>query len=121
MTPPRVLVCGGRNYADRARAFATLDRFRDRFGIDYLIHGGATGADALAREWAIARGVEWVGFHADWLALGRAAGPLRNAQMLRDTQPHVVIAFPGGRGTADMIDKARRAGVRVYEIPARRS
>jgi hypothetical protein len=51
-----VLVCGGRNYSDRARVFRELDRLESERGrIRGLIHGLATGADALARAWQAER------------------------------------------------------------------
>ena len=38
---------------------------------------------------------------------------MRNARMLAEGKPDLVVAFPGGRGTADMVAQARKAGVRV--------
>ena len=55
-------------------------------------------------------------YPADWKANAKAAGPIRNAEMLADFKPDTVIAFPGGRGTADMVRKAKAAGVRVIEV-----
>ena len=110
----RVLVCGGRDFQDKARVFATLD------GLDpaLVIHGGARGADALAGEWAESRGVECQVYPADWRRHGRAAGPIRNREMLEQSKPDLVVAFPGGVGTAHMARIARAAGYRVIEVEA---
>jgi hypothetical protein len=81
-----------------------------------LIAGGARGADTLAYEWAQARGIPAVVYKADWAKLGRAAGPIRNQRMLGEGNPNLVIAFPGGRGTANMVRLAREAGVEVIEL-----
>jgi len=108
-----VLVCGGRDYADRAFLFYTLSAEPD---ITAIIQGGARGADEMAKEWAGANGVACEEFKANWAQYGRAAGPMRNARMLGDGKPDVVFAFPGGRGTADMIRQARKAGVKVVEF-----
>jgi hypothetical protein len=62
------------------------------------------------------RGVTVEQFPAEWGRLGRAAGPIRNAVMLRDGKPELVIAFKGGAGTADMKARARKAGIEVREI-----
>ena len=54
-----------------------------------------------------ANGVVVEEFKADWDKFGRAAGPIRNAQMLREGKPDLVVAFPGGRGTANMVAQAK--------------
>jgi predicted Rossmann-fold nucleotide-binding protein len=112
----RVIVCGGRNYWDRVLAYAVLDKLHRQKGIDAIIQGGANGADTLASEWADSRSVRNIQFDADWESHGNFAGPMRNRRMLEEGRPALVIAFPGGRGTADMVKKARKAGVQVVEI-----
>lgn len=113
--PMRLLVCGGRDYADGDAVFRALDMARAERGVALVIHGAARGADTLAARWAAARGVPAQAFPADWETHGRAAGHIRNARMLREGRPDGVIAFPGGRGTADMIRQAEAAGVWVWE------
>lgn len=110
-----LLVCGGRDYNDRAQAFHTLDRIHGKRPITRIVEGGAAGADSLARAWANARGIECKTFTADWATHGKAAGPMRN-QLMLDSGVDGVLAFPGGRGTADMLARARRAGVTVMEV-----
>jgi len=78
--------------------------------------GWRTGADTLGQEWAEARGVPCDVFMANWAGLGRKAGPIRNQEMLDQGRPNMVVAFPGGRGTADMVRRARGAGVEVIEV-----
>lgn len=114
----RVLVCGGRDFTDRDRLFAELDQIHQENGITLLIHGEARGADRLADEWAAARSVWVAPFPADWKAFGRAAGPMRNRIMLTKGEPDMIVAFPGGRGTADMVKQATKAGVSVRHVPA---
>lgn len=109
-----VLVCGGRHYDDRDAVFRSLDRIRSTCGVYQVIQGGATGADRLADAWARARDIESITMKADWKSFGRKAGPIRNEEML-SLGPDVVLAFPGGRGTADMVKRAQRAGIRVLE------
>lgn len=117
----RVLVCGGRDYDDRERVFQILDVAHEANPIVLLIHGGASGADALADEWQRSRRVRTRRYNADWLHHGKAAGPIRNQLMLDDGKPHMVIAFPGGRGTADMVRRAEKAGVPVVKVRPRAS
>lgn len=112
----RVLVCGGRYYSDIVRVFMVLDKLNRDAGIDCIIQGGAKGADRLALEWAAQAGCPVNQFDADWENQGSFAGPARNSRMLAEGRPDLVIGFPGGRGTADMMRKARKAGVEVIEI-----
>ncbi|WP_395666370.1 DUF2493 domain-containing protein [Methylocella sp.] len=114
----RVLVCGGRTFKDAERLRRELDSLHAALGFATLIEGGADGADRLSREWAAGAGVRVEEYAPDWFAHGRAAGPVRNRQMLDEGRPDLVVAFPGGRGTANMTLQARQAGVRVIEIPA---
>lgn len=109
----RLIVCGGRDYGDEAAVFAALDRVHAKRRISRVIQGGAPGADALAKRWAAERGVECIEVQADWAAHGRAAGPIRNGQML-DLRPDGAVAFPGGRGTEDMCRQAAERGVTVW-------
>jgi hypothetical protein len=83
---------------------------------DVIIYGGAYGADRLAREWAEEHCLGSECYPADWTKYGRAAGPIRNKQMLVEGKPDLVVAFPGGPGTADMVRQARAAGIRVIEV-----
>lgn len=115
----RALVCGGRNYSDKARAYAELDRLLPLDGSLYLIVGSANGADRLAANWFWDR-TDKVGiidhYPAEWNKHGKAAGPIRNQKMIDSGKPELVIAFPGGRGTADMIRRAEASGVPVVRI-----
>lgn len=116
----RVLVCGGRDFSDRETVFAVLDRLKRMHGRLTVIQGGARGADALAREWCQAQdSVRMINEPANWKEHGRAAGPIRNQHMLDEHRPDLVIAFPGGRGTADMVERALQAGVQVH-MPSKR-
>lgn len=112
----RVLVCGGRDYSG-GKAYwhvgEVLSEIHDATPITAIIEGGARGADACARGWAAEEGVKCVTVPADWATHGKAAGPIRNRRMLTDFAPDLVVAFPGGRGTADMVRQAEAAGVPV--------
>lgn len=113
----RIIFCGGRDYANRhavAQVLLALDE-----DVVTVVHGACpTGADEIVDE--LARNFGWGPFKvephpANWGLHGRAAGPRRNAQML-SAGADLVIAFPGGNGTADMVARARAAGVPVMEV-----
>lgn len=138
----RVLVCGGRDYgcirngcppeamlyesrraAAQARLlFDTLDMVKVDRGISVVIHGAATGADALARLWAERQLLADDPYPANWYPNGRkggldkSAGPRRNAKMIAEGKPDLVIAFPGGSGTDDCCRRAEAAGIPVIRV-----
>lgn len=110
----RILVCGGRNFIPVQKDITALLQYL-RPGTT-LIHGGARGADTWAASLAKAVGeIEIVEFPPDWAKHGTAAGPVRNQKMIDAGRPDVVIAFPGGPGTADMIRRAKVAKIQVIE------
>lgn len=110
--PARVIVCGGRDFNDYARVCEVLDRLHASRPFAVLRHGAARGADSLAGRWARERGVPEEQVPANWTRDRKAAGPIRNQQML-DMGADLVVAFPGGRGTEDMVKRAHTAGVLV--------
>lgn len=120
----RVLVCGGRDYQDRAATFAALDEVDAIKPITFVIHGACCsrankvelrGADRWAQEWAQEHEVPYAGIPAKWKSLGRRAGMERNSRMLL-LKPDAVIAMPGGPGTRNMVTQAREAGVKVWDL-----
>lgn len=136
----RVIVCGGRNFTDSQLLLRTLDGIG---GITVVIEGGQRtrgrdgrivgGADYWAMRWARLRMLECLTFEARWDDIdtqpvvlrsrdGRyynaAAGFVRNRRMLFEGRPDKVVAFPGGKGTEDMVRQALEAGIEVIEVKA---
>lgn len=114
--PYSVLVCGGRDYRGRTAVFEALDRLARQQNIGLIINGGATGADEFAAQWARSRAIPFLTHPADWEKHGKAAGPVRNAQMLKMWEPDFVLAFPGGRGTESMVALAEEHGFPVGRV-----
>lgn len=119
----RVLVCGGRYFQDVPLLWRHLDQLHAKSPITCVIEGGSDavagdyyGADYWARMWAQARGVNSVTCWADWDQFGRWTGPKRNKEMLERYGPDLVLAFEGGKGTADMVKQAQAAGVAVRSV-----
>ena len=111
----KVLVTGGRSFFDEDVLFEALDSLHAAREFTLLIHGAASGADWLAEQWAYSRGVKVLEFPASWAQYGKSAGPIRNRQML-DEKPDIVVAFPGGKGTANMVGIAQESGVEVVTV-----
>jgi predicted Rossmann-fold nucleotide-binding protein len=111
----RVIVCGGRDYQDWHRVADTLRRLHNSSPIGLLIHGCDPGAATLAVKWALLAGVPTSGFDADFKSHGPAAERIRNQRMIVESKPDLVVAFPGGEGTADLVSRAKAAGVPVEQ------
>jgi len=119
----RVIVCGSRTFTNKRLPHALLDGLHvstpDRLT---LIEGGARGADEIAARWAATTPtVEHLTFFAGWDEHGKAAGPIRNQQMLDEGRPDLVIAFVDkplaqSKGTADMVTRARKANVPTWVV-----
>lgn len=115
----RVLVCGSRYYGDISLIEETLGKVKSIFG-DFIMVTGAcpTGADNLAEEWAKKNEVRYIGFPAQWDKHGKAAGPIRNKDMLDTWSPEVVVAFGKGRGTDGMVKLAEgRGDIVIWRMP----
>ena len=110
------LICGGRDFTDAAMFDSAMSDLMHLKGCpDKVVHGACsdrmgkyTGADKLADEWGKRHALTVIPEPADWTHQGKAAGPIRNSKMLTH-KPDLVVAFPGGRGTADMVQKAKAA------------
>lgn len=114
----RLCVCGGRDYDNRDLVYQTLDKLLKNvppWKELILVHGDARGADSLAASWAKDRGISDEPHPADWNKHSKGAGPIRNREMLK-AGIDFLVAFPGGNGTADMINICQNAGVRVMRV-----
>ena len=109
----RVLVCGGAKFTDFEALCNACNHYA--YEAEVLIEGEAAGADKLGRAWAEDQDIPVLPFPANWRKYGRAAGPIRNQQMLDEGKPDLVLAFPTpeSRGTWDMVRRAKKAGIRV--------
>lgn len=111
----KVIVCGGRGFDDKMELYERLDRALAKHPDLSIIHGAARGADTLAGQWAEDRGVPVEAFPAKWDLHGKAAGHIRNQQML-DAGAQATIAFPGGAGTNDMVRRSIAHGIKVWDL-----
>lgn len=114
----RILICGGRDYTDSYTFYKTIDSVINQ-NSDYeitFISGGARGADRLAEDYSEKFMIPIEVYDAEWEKYGKSAGYKRNVRMLVEGKPDLVVAFPGGKGTAMMINLARQSGVEVLEV-----
>ena len=114
----RIIVAGGRRFNDYDYLRYMMDELIDGiYDTVEIISGHAKGADSLGERYANERGLKLSVFKADWKQYGKAAGIIRNQQMLDYAKEEfpIVAAFWDGesRGTKDMIERSRRAGANV--------
>lgn len=120
----RVLVTGSRDWTDEetirrgldqaiVNALCTVD-IDELYDLVTVVHGGARGADALVAKVAAELGCQLEEHPADWERHGKAAGPIRNAEMVA-AGADICLAFPRGasRGTRGCMRLAALAGIEV--------
>jgi len=115
----KIVVTGDREWDDIPRVVEELKGYRPG---TILIHGTCRGADIICAAVAEAYGFIVRGYPADWETYGKAAGVIRNQQMLDvENKPEepidVCLGFhndiANSRGTADMIKRTEKAGIPV--------
>jgi hypothetical protein len=112
----RVVVFGGRDFNNERLAFKALDILHKRYKFTCVIDGAASGADLLGYRWAKSRGISTIRYPANWAKFKRAAGPIRNRRMIEEGLPDMGVAFPGGKGTENMKEQMKRAGIPVQVV-----
>lgn len=124
----RLVVTGGRTFRDMVLLHHGMLSVIELMTqpVTVVIQGEADGADRLAKEWAIHNGIAVLPFPAKWSditvpgakirfnkhgAYNVLAGHMRNQEMIDIGRPDAFLAMPGGTGTADMIERCRKAGL----------
>ena len=113
----KVVVTGGRDFTDQEFIFKTLNEIHKETPITFLVSGMAKGVDESCFKWAMKNEINTMCVPAKWKRDGKAAGPIRNKEMADMFDYDLVIAFPGGKGTAHMVKycKALKLNVQEYK------
>jgi hypothetical protein len=108
----KVAVIGSRSFNDYEKLKDTLSKIN----LSLIVSGGANGADKLGEQYANENNIPTKIFLPDWEKHGRAAGFLRNTDIINEAE--LVVAFwdQTSRGTKDSIDKAEKQGKKVMII-----
>lgn len=111
----RIAITGGRDYTNWVCLTEQMDA---HFSWDdqLLVGDCPTGADLMARCWAEGREIPMALYEAEWEKYGLRAGPLRNEEMIVGGSAELLLAFPGGKGTASATGIARRAGIEIIVV-----
>jgi hypothetical protein len=108
----KIIVTGGRNYNNPNK----VDEVLSRLNPTEVIHGACSGADELAMRWAISNQVKHTPYPADWGRYGYRAGPVRNRLMIISNPDATLVAFPGGKGTANAIGVAESINLNIIKV-----
>lgn len=106
----KLIIAGGRDFKPNEYDYQKLDRIR---GITEIVSGGCSGADKFGEHWAEVNKIPVKRFPADWNKFGKAAGPIRNAQMAE--YANACVLFPGGKGTDSMFKEAQKQGLGIFD------
>lgn len=116
----KIIVCGGRSFYDYRYLDMALEVIDQQRVISHLVHGDANGADRLAAQWALYREINCTPYPADWGNHKLGAGPIRNRVMMETNKDAAyLVAFPGDRGTKDMMNVAKAAGCPTIDLRTR--
>ena len=112
----KILICGDRDWTDDA----TISTFLHSWPKDtVIIHGDCRGADSIAGKIAKEIGLIVEAYPAQWTKYHEEAGPIRNAQMLDEGKPDMVVYFhhnlAESKGTKNMVMQANYANIRVFD------
>lgn len=113
----KVLVCGGRDFNDHGFLEHALNEINKEVGgISFIINGSCEGADRLSSRWAGDHGIHYAEMPALWRYNGKSAGPKRNKAMLECIDLDLIVAFPGGKGTEDMVKLGYANDIEVIDL-----
>jgi len=114
----RVIIAGGRDFADYNRLCWFMDKWvlDNDMGPDNtdFISGEAKGADSLGKKWALSRGYRVMLFPAQWDIHGKSAGYIRNKAMTDEATHLVAFWNKSSKGTGHMILIANAAELKVH-------
>lgn len=120
----RLLVTGSRHWSNEPAARSALVDALSVLDVPatqvVLVHGAAPGLDTIASDLASELGMQVESHPAQWETHGRAAGPIRNAEMVA-AGADVCLAFPlggpsGSRGTYNCLRQAHAAGIPTFLV-----
>lgn len=108
----RILICGSRNWTDKARIRAIIQLLVQTYTNVIIIAGECIGVDLMTKSIALEMNLTYHGYPANWNAHGKAAGPIRNRQMLEEGKPDMIVAFSddiaNSKGTKNMLSISKK-------------
>lgn len=113
----KIAVVGCKSFENFKWIKAVLDTYEPEPFI--LVSGGAKGVDTLGEEYAKVRGLETIVFPAQWKRYGKAAGPIRNKQIVDASDRMYAFWDCKSSGTRNSIGLAKKKGIPLFIIDIR--
>ena len=112
----KLIIAGSRDFTDYKFLERELELLDAR--VTEVVCGCARGADELGHRWAVAHGKDVKMFPAKWDDHGRAAGPIRNAEMANYADEAIVFCKNKSKGSMNMIKamQLRKKPVLMYYL-----
>ncbi len=114
----KTIIAGDRRFNDPLILASMM--IKVPFEVSTVICGLAKGADTLGLEWAVANHLPVMYFAANWASYGKAAGPIRNAQMAEVADALVAFMAEGSKGTASMVSLAKKKNLPIFLVHIKR-
>lgn len=116
------MICGGRDFSNKELCFSSIQKFIEEENLDYsqiiILEGECpTGADSFAKEFAILHNILFEKYPADWKKYGKAAGPIRNKEMVNNCDCCLAFWNYKSKGTKSSIDYCKQSNKKVRIIP----
>lgn len=102
-------IVGYRGYTNYEEFSQHIDEYIKEIGKpDFIISGGARGADTMAEKYALEHQIPTKIFKPDWDKHGKAAGIMRNTDIIQNSTHVIAFLSPKSIGTVDSINKAKK-------------
>lgn len=110
----KTIIAGSRGCHDFLEVCKAIKNSGFENEITEIVSGGALGVDQLGEKFAKKFDIPLKVFLADWEKYGKSAGIIRNKEMAKYGDALIAVSWNNSRGTANMIEEAKKAGLKVY-------
>lgn len=110
----KCIIAGSRSIHQYIVLATAIDESGWHDDITEVVSGGARGVDTLGEEYAYKTHKKLMIFPADWDIYSKSAGIRRNNLMANYADALLAVWDGKSKGTAHMIEAARRKGLKVY-------
>lgn len=112
----KLAIVGSRSFSDKSIFDRTMLRLEEEYEISTIVSGGARGADSMGENYADRNGIDKIIFRPDWNKYGKAAGFIRNEDIIKNCDVCVAFWDGGSHGTKHDIDLCEKYNKKCYIV-----